>query len=232
MIRNLFVALLLRLNLYHPVVDGINRYKFKRQSILMKKNGLEMLSAAESAFNEAGIKAFLTYGCLLGAYREHGFISYDPDIDLGIISDQIPENMDEVLKRYGFRPFRANYLNDSNKTIVEKTYEYKKMHLDIFQYFKDGNELYSVIQRKHETKEWKEANNTDGFPCDRSYVPSCEFEETDFLGVRVWIPSDADGWLRAIYSDSYMTPIRNWDLKDGYVTRIVHSNERSYRLYY
>ena len=38
-------------------------------------------------------------------------------------------------------------------------------------------------------------------------------------------------YMRAIYSDSYMTPIKNWNAKD-YVTRIVHSNDRSYRRFF
>ena len=42
------------------------------------------------------------------------------------------------------------------------------------------------------------------------------------------MPVKTDEWLRAIYSDSYMTPIKNWNAKD-YKTRIVHTTDRSYR---
>ena len=112
-----------------------------------------------------------------------------------------------------------------------ETYVYKNIHLDLFYYFREHDDYYSIIARHHETKEWKEANACDGFPCDRSYVPVCEFEKHDFLGVKVYMPVDIDGWLRAIYSDSYMTPIKNWEAKD-YKTRIVHSSERSHRILY
>lgn len=226
--RDLVVKIFVKLGLYKPSVELINRLKFEVQARRMRRSGLQMLEQAEKAFDEMGVQAFLTYGCLLGAYRDHGFISYDPDIDLGILAEQVPEEMDAVMQRHGFLPYRQVVMAD-RKTIAERTYVYEKLHLDVFFYYREGADLYSIIQRKHETKEWKEANETDGFPCDRSYVPACEMEKRDFLGLKIWMPKDTDGWLRAIYSDSYMTPIKNWS-KEGYVTRIVHVAERTYRV--
>ncbi len=226
--RDLVVKILVRIGLYKPMVEIINRVKFEVQARRMKRDGLTMLAAADKAFSKMGVKAFLTYGALLGAYRDHGFISYDPDIDLGIVANDIPKTIHQVMAKAGFQPYRQVVMAGTEQ-VVEETYIYNKLHLDIFYYFREGNDFYSVIQRKHETKEWKEANATDGFPCDRSYVPACEFERREFLGLQIWMPVDTDGWLRAIYSDSYMTPIKNWNAKDGYITRIIHTQERSYR---
>lgn len=226
--RDLVVKILVSIGLYKPIVEIINRVKFEVQARRMKRDGLAMLAAADKVFSEMGVKAFLTYGALLGAYRDHGFISYDPDIDLGILADDVPENIHQVMAKAGFQPYRQVVMAGTEQ-VVEETYIYKNLHLDIFYYIQEGQDLYSVIQRKHETKEWKEANATDGFPCDRSYVPACEFERREFLGLQIWMPVDTDGWLRAIYSDSYMTPIKNWNAKNGYITRIIHTQERSYR---
>ena len=226
--RDFVVKILVHIGLYKPIVDIINRIKFEVQARRMKRDGLAMLAKADEVLSSMGIKAFLTYGALLGAYRDHGFISYDPDIDLGILADDVPENMHQIMAKAGFQPYRQVVMAGTEQ-VVEETYIYNKLHLDIFYYFREGNDLYSVIQRKHETKEWKEANATDGFPCDRSYVPACEFERREFLGLQIYMPVDTDGWLRAIYSDSYMTPIKNWNAKDGYITRIIHISERTYR---
>lgn len=226
--RDLVVKILVSIGLYKPIVEGINRVKFEVQARRMKRDGLAMLAAADKVFSEMGVKAFLTYGALLGAYRDHGFISYDPDIDLGILEKDVPMDIHEKMAKAGFRLYCQNVMARTEQ-VVEETYIYNKLHLDIFYYFVEDKDLYSVIVRKHETKDWKEANATDGFPCDRSYVPACEFERREFLGLQIWMPVDTDGWLRAIYSDSYMTPIKNWNAKDGYVTRIIHTQERSYR---
>ena len=228
--RDFVVKILVRLGLYKTIVDLINRLKFEIQARRMKRDGLAMLDAADKVFTQMEVRAFLTYGALLGAYREHGFISYDPDIDLGVLETELPKDLHTKMGKAGFRLIRQNYIGSTGQ-VVEETYEYNKLHLDIFLYIKEGDDFYSVIQRKHETKEWKEANSSDGFPCDRSYVPMCDFERRDFLGLQIYMPIDTDGWLRAIYSDSYMTPIKNWTAKD-YKTRIVHSNERSFRRYF
>lgn len=228
--RDFVVKILVKLGFYKPIVELINRIKFDVQAWRMKRDGLAMLAAADKVFTQMNVRAFLTYGALLGAYREHGFISYDPDIDIGVLETELPEDLHEQMEHAGFHLIRQNYIGATGK-VVEETYEYNKIHLDIFIYIREENELYSVIQRRHESKDWKVANKEDGFPCDRSYVPACDFERRDFLGLRIYMPVDTDGWLRAIYSDSYMTPIKNWEAKD-YVTRIVHTQDRSYRKYF
>ena len=227
--RDLLVKIALRLGIYQQLVEYINRLKFEVQARRMRRNGLQMLAAAQEALDNMHVRAFLTYGALLGAYRDKGFISYDPDIDLGILAQEIPADLHERMAYAGFKLYKQGVL--ANGQVFEETYIYNKLHLDIFYYFQEGNDYYSIIARKHETKEWKEANASDGFPCDRSYVPACEFEKREFLGLQVYMPTDTDGWLRAIYSDSYMTPIKNWNAKD-YKTRIVHTTERSYRKFF
>lgn len=227
--RDIIVKLLVIIGLYKPVVDLINRCKFEIQSRRMKKNGLKMLKEADQALDQIGVRAFLTYGVLLGAYREKTFISYDPDIDLGILNSEIPENMHEVMKNAGFQLYKQSFFKDSGQ-VFEETYIYEGIHLDMFYYFEEGDDLYSVIARNHEFKDWKEANVTDGFPCDRSYVPKTDFERREFLGLKIFMPVKTHEWLTDIYSDSYMTPVKNWNAKD-YKTRIVKTGDRCYRKY-
>ena len=228
--RDFIVKITLKLGIYQQIVEIINRVKFNVQARRLRNSGLQMLREADIVLSQLGLKPFLTYGALLGAYREHGFISYDPDIDLGILAEDIPDNLHQKMAKAGFVLYKQGVLAD-RKTVFEETYIYKKLHLDIFYYFRDGDDLYSIIARRHETKEWKEANATDGFPCDRSYVPVSDFERREFLGLQIYMPVKTDEWLRAIYSDSYMTPIKNWDAKN-YKTRIVHTADRAYRKYF
>ena len=196
----------------------------------MRKNGLEMLQIADQAFTSMGVQAFLTFGTLLGAYRDKGFIAYDPDVDLGVIDGNLPKNMYEVMAKHGFQLCKQNIISEK-KQVIEDTYIYKGIHLDVFHYFEEGGDYYTLVAQLHETKDWKEANATDGFPCEKVSVVKTEFQRQNFMNIDVYMPIKTHEWLVDMYSESYMTPIKNWS-EDDHKTRRSKSTERSYRKLY
>ena len=228
--RDFIVKILLRLGLYRPMIAFINQIKFKQQVRKMRKNGLEMLQMADQAFTSMGVQAFLTFGTLLGAYRDKGFIAYDPDVDLGIIDVNLPKNMYEVMAKHGFQLCKQNIISETNQ-VLEDTYIYKGIHLDVFHYFEEGGDYYTLVAQLHETKDWKEANATDGFPCEKVSVVKTEFQRQNFMNIDVYMPIKTHEWLVDMYSESYMTPIKNWS-EDDHKTRRSKSTERSYRKLY
>ena len=228
--RDFIVKILLICGLYRPMIKIINQIKFKQQVRKMRKNGLEMLSMADKAFNSMGVKAFLSFGTLLGAYRDKGFIAYDPDIDLGVLDANLPENMIEVMAKYGFHLHKQNFIQTTGK-VIEDTYIYKGIHLDVFHYFEENNDFYTLVAQLHETKDWKEANASDGFPCEKVSVIKTDFHRQPFMGIEVYMPINTHEWLVDMYSETYMTPIKNWS-EEGHKTRRTKSTERSYRKLY
>lgn len=228
--RDFIVKILLTFGLYRPIIKIINQIKFKQQVRKMRKNGLEMLSMADKAFNSMGVKAFLSFGTLLGAYRDKGFIAYDPDVDLGVLDANLPENMIEVMAKYGFHLHKQNFIQTTGK-VIEDTYIYKGIHLDVFHYFEENNDFYTLVAQLHETKDWKEANANDGFPCEKVSVVKTDFHRQPFMGIEVYMPINTHEWLVDMYSETYMTPIKNWS-EEGHKTRRTKSTERSYRKLY
>lgn len=228
--RDFIVKILLRLGLYRPMIAFINQIKFKQQVRKMRKNGLGMLQMADQAFTSMGVQAFLTFGTLLGAYRDKGFIAYDPDVDLGVIDGNLPKNMYEVMAKHGFQLCKQNIISEK-KQVIEDTYIYKGIHLDVFHYFEEGGDYYTLVAQLHETKDWKEANATDGFPCEKVSVVKTEFQRQNFMNIDVYMPIKTHEWLVDMYSESYMTPIKNWS-EDDHKTRRSKSTERSYRKLY
>ena len=228
--RDFIVKILLCLGLYRPMIAFINQIKFKQQVRKMRKNGLEMLQMADQAFTSMGVQAFLTFGTLLGAYRDKGFIAYDPDVDLGVIDGNLPKNMYEVMAKHGFQLCKQNIISEK-KQVIEDTYIYKGIHLDVFHYFEEGGDYYTLVAQLHETKDWKEANATDGFPCEKVSVVKTEFQRQNFMNIDVYMPIKTHEWLVDMYSESYMTPIKNWS-EDDHKTRRSKSTERSYRKLY
>ena len=228
--RDFIVKILLTFGLYRPIIKIINQIKFKQQVRKMRKNGLEMLSMADKAFNSMGVKAFLSFGTLLGAYRDKGFIAYDPDVDLGVLDANLPENMIEVMAKYGFHLHKQNFIQTTGK-VIEDTYIYEGIHLDVFHYFEENNDFYTLVAQLHETKDWKEANANDGFPCEKVPVVKTDFHRQPFMGIEVYMPINTHEWLVDMYSETYMTPIKNWS-EEGHKTRRTKSTERSYRKLY
>ena len=226
--RDFIVKILVKLRLYRPAVELLNRIKQFFQARRVRKLGLETLHEADIAFSEAGLIMFPAFGTLLGAWRDHGFISYDFDLDVGVMAkDNL--KLHDIMKQHGFVLAKQTYINQQQEQIVtEETYYYKGVGIDVFYYFEDGDDWFAYCPRKHEYKDWKEANATDGFPVARSYVPKTEFIPYDFYDIKLHIPEKTDQWLRDIYSDSYMTPIKNWKAED-YETRILPTKERCYR---
>ena len=228
--RDFIVKILLTFGLYRPIIKIINQIKFKQQVRKMRKNGLEMLCMADKAFNSMGVKAFLSFGTLLGAYRDKGFIAYDPDVDLGVLDANLPENMIEVMAKYGFHLHKQNFIQTTGK-VIEDTYIYEGIHLDVFHYFEENNDFYTLVAQLHETKDWKEANASDGFPCEKVSVVKTDFHRQPFMGIEVYMPINTHEWLVDMYSETYMTPIKNWS-EEGHKTRRTKSTERSYRKLY
>ena len=228
--RDFIVKILLICGLYRPMIKIINQIKFKQQVHKMRKNGLEMLNMADKAFNSMGVKAFLSFGTLLGAYRDKGFIAYDPDVDLGVLDTNLPDNMVEIMAKYGFHLHKQNLIPTTGK-VIEDTYIYKGIHLDVFHYFEENDDFYTLVAQLHETKDWKEANDTDGFPCEKVSVIKTDFHRQPFMGIEVYMPIKTHEWLVDMYSETYMTPIKNWS-EEEYKTRRTKSTERSYRKLY
>lgn len=230
MFRQALIPIAQKLGLYKFAVQidtAIRNHKLKRA---FKLHGLEALIQADLALKSAGSFVFLNFGTLLGAYREKNFIPYDFDLDVGILADKIPANMPDILQSHGFKHIKQMYIKETGR-IVEDVYSYHGVQIDFFIYFKEKEDLYCYIGRRHESKSAHEANITDGFPTRISWVADKGFIQADFLKHSFYIPANTPQWLEDIYGASYMTPIKNWNEFEQ-KTRIVFHNERAYRKYF
>lgn len=70
---------------------GVYKYTmiplFAGVKVINKEISRHNLAIFYDTLTDAGIKVFLAYGTMLGAVREHDFISHDEDIDLGMSSE-------------------------------------------------------------------------------------------------------------------------------------------------
>lgn len=226
--RELLVKVSEFLGLYKYAMKLDNRWQMHRQNKAFARYGLETLAAAEAAANDMGCKLFLAFGSLLGAYREKGFIPFDCDLDTGMLASERSEAFVKSMESHGLKLLRQYYVKSTGRVCEEK-FEYKGVHLDVhYFYTNEQGDLYCDLCIPHETKPWREANATDGFPAIVRTVPCTTFSQHDFLGVNVYLPDRVVDWLTTLYGEHFMTPDPKWSM-DDHKKRSVLSPDRLYR---
>lgn len=218
-LRDAVVKVTVKLGIYPKVVAFLNRQIAKREAASIRKHGVEVLAKVDEVLTKEGVKPFLAFGLLLGAYRDKGFIPYDYDLDIGILDTERPENMIDLMRENGFRLVRQFYVKEIGWISIEQ-FEYKKIPVDFYYFYeKDENTVAVLVPQKHEYKDWKEANETDGFPSEMLTAEKSSFSRQDFMGIQFYMPDKAASWLAGFYGPDFMTPVKNWAIGERETTR-------------
>ncbi len=209
-LRDTAVKAAVKLGIYPKIVALLNRQIAKREAASIKKHGLEVLAKIDEVLTKEGITPFFVFGLLLGAYREKGFIPYDYDLDIGIMESERPDNLIDIMLKNGFILKRQFYFKEDGRITIEQ-FEYNKVPVDFYYFFeKDENTIATIVSYKHEYKDWKEANESDGFPSEIITAEKTTFSRQDFLGIQFYMPDKAASWLSGFYGKDFMTPVKNW----------------------
>ena len=99
-------------------------------------------------------------------------------------------------------------------------FEYNKVPVDFYYFFeKDADTVAIIVPFKHEYKDWKDANESDGFPSQIITAEKTTFSRQDFMGIQFYMPDKAASWLAGFYGEDFMTPVKNWAIDKRETTR-------------
>jgi len=229
--REFLVKIAIKLGLYQQMMKLDNRIQMRKQNKAFAQYGLETLKKATQTASDCGCQLSLAFGSLLGAYRNKGFIPYDCDLDTCMLASQRSEAFVEAMEKNGLRHIRQYYIKATGR-ICEDKFDYQGVHIDVHYLYSDGEGgLYCDLCLPHESKDWRAANASDGFPQIIRTVPDSSFSLQDFLGLKVFMPDRTEDWLKALYGEHFMTPDPNWSMGDHKKRSQTH-NERLYRREY
>lgn len=176
-----------------PTIDTPSgKYKYKTKALypgvklIDKEISRDNLFLLRDLFDGYGIPFLLTFGTLLGAVREHDFISHDEDIDL-------------LIKEEYRRLFLANLHDLRNHGFELVRFDRR----DLFSLMRNGEYVDFYFYRPDD----RDADFWQSSGC----VIGAEFlqqpEEIDFLGGRFLTHSNFMGFIEAEYGSNWATPV-------------------------
>ncbi|SDM70351.1 LicD family protein [Bacillus sp. OK048] len=201
--------LLLKINQHYRS----NREAEKREAV--HTYGLESLKSVKEAFQEIKHEFWLDYGTLLGAVREKDFIGHDADIDVGTFftGNENAKKLEMAMKKRGFEKSREFWMDEK---IVEETYLYKGVNLDVFYYYagddKDKIHCYATEEgEKTVYQELEEYTVVTGLTVKRLTSTYTGSTLIDFKGDKFPIPESYHQYLVDNYGPTYMIKDENWE---------------------
>lgn len=213
LLRKVLVAFTKKIGLYKRCTNIERAYKQWRKEKAFHKYGLQTLIEADKVVTSFNGKMFLAFGTLLGAYRDKKFIPYDCDLDVGLHYCERPKDFAEMMRVAGFVLLRQFYIKETGQ-ILEEQYSYKGSQIDFFYFFEEEDHICCHITCGHESKQRREANQTDGFPTVKKLMSRQIFERQPFLNNLFYMPKNPNDWLEQLYGKNYMVPNPNWSMDD------------------
>jgi 2-aminoethylphosphonate-pyruvate transaminase len=157
-----------------PLVCYRNERYYQHSGAMNKEDARYLLNTLRDVYHQNGIELILAYGTLLGAVREHDFISHDPDMDTMVWSKDMQKGLDlhTELEKYGIMLY-------SYVLPWIFTYKYRDVTCDVDVIWDMSglfNNRYCLIQSQHVPRSYFENLKTMEFQGEQHLVPA-DFEK-------------------------------------------------------
>lgn len=211
-----------------PIYEFYLSHKLSKRNKIFRKNALNLLKHFKNTLDSYEIKFWLEFGTLLGAYREHNFITHDCDLDVGVFyKDRL--KIYQCLISAGFTFVHEYRTYGDSKLGFEQTFEYLGVTIDIFYFHIDNNQLYcnsySIFPNS--------TNEKDGFQVKKIFWNYMGFSKIQFQNMEFDVPAPIENHLIEHYGKNFMIPNPNFDYKKESLNIFYYpKSERVGHIYY
>ena len=193
--------------LYEPLHRIYRLYSVPHRRRMLRKHGRGVLLHLADVIERHGIPAFAAYGTLLGFVREHGFLSHDDDVDLGVLPGEwTPRKVLKVLlEEEGFTfLFAFSY----NGKVTEFKVQYDGVPVDFFFYEDDGEKFFAGSYHYLPDVEYPASNANSA---QRVVEPRIEeLDKIEVFGFKFPVPANTECVLEKLYGN-WRVPDTKWN---------------------
>lgn len=193
-------------------INFLKRNALKILGRNMKKFGIPCLKKIDEVMSENGYNYWVDFGTLLGIYRDGNLIKHDFDIDIGLKKVEFNSGLEKVLIKNGFKKIKEY---SAFGEIVEQTWVWNGVHIDLFLYEEDNNSIFAYDFYTNDeaiyvkvNKNIRKCTNLQARVC---YVPKVNVKKINFKDFMVNVPENTHEYLEANYGPNFMTPDDKWD---------------------
>lgn len=200
---------------------------YQKQSKQVEKFGLESIQKIEGTLDSLSIIYFADCGTLLGVIRNHKLITWDPDIDYGIVVNKEFDwkKLEAGMEKNGYKKIKEWHVDDF---ITEQTYTTGNMAFDVFAHYPEKDILISYGFQKKPGEKY--AENEYGVYEFRT-CPIKKIRKESLQGLTVNVPDNAEEYLAFLYNDDWREPNPNWVAYSGKGCSFLENKKAILKIY-
>ena len=193
--------------IHNTIGKHINQKKMNERIKEMINNGEDCIAQVETVLKKTDIIFFTDFGTLLGFVREGKTLSWDYDIDYGIIikSDGQWNDLHKAMSGIGFKLIKQF----SYKGVVtEKTYGRGNIYIDFFRHFVSEKDSHYYVYYTKQGYSYQSDNMMHVRMT--TTVRITETKEFDVDNGTVSVPLEYEKYLEDVFGEDWRIPNPNW----------------------